>query len=115
MNTNCTFNPGDLVQYDTVSDCIVSEQPATKPGHIVLKHDLIRISAVREVIELNPGRELVPGQLYTVRRSTGELEGGWEYLDDGVDYARLVKIGGLLTVPLSEVEHVSSGSISKPS
>lgn len=57
---------------------LASYDPATGKAQIISSGS--RPELISKVQELNPGKELVVGETYTIRRSNGKPEGGWKLL-----------------------------------
>lgn len=78
---------GDIVNHDGQRGWSVSTEKPKTPGNIVLTQSATRYSAADEIAALNPGKKLSVGEKYTLRRSNGDIEEGWQLMGTRKDGA----------------------------
>lgn len=97
---------GDRITYQGSPMWKVSNETSKQPGHVVLTQDGLKTLSIAEFMQANPGRRLVVGDKYEVKRSNGNNELGWIFDGRNADgSARFRKADAVkIEVPLAALK-----------
>lgn len=79
------LKPGQIVNHDRMTNWTVSPLKPQTPGNIVLSTSATKSALADAVAALNENRLFVIGEKYRLRRSSGQLEEGWQLMGKRAD------------------------------
>ncbi len=74
------LKPGQIVNHDGGTNWTVSTAKPETPGNIVLTTSATKGALADEVAALNGNKPLVVGEKYSLKRSSGQVEDGWQLM-----------------------------------